>query len=59
VVVVPELPITRSGKIHRRAVRAWLADGDAGDLSSLDNPESEKAIRLVSREVFGSEELKV
>jgi acetyl-CoA synthetase len=54
VVIVPELPITRSGKIHRRAVRAWLAGDDPGDLSSLENPRCESAIRAAGREAFGS-----
>jgi len=52
VVSVPELPITRSGKIHRRAVRAWLSDVDAGDLSSLQNPECESGIREAGRKMF-------
>jgi acetyl-CoA synthetase len=45
VVSVPELPLTRSGKLHRRALRAWLADDDAGDLSTLQNPDTESAVR--------------
>lgn len=44
VVAVPELPLTRSGKVHRRAVRGWLARTDPGDLSNLDNPSAEAAI---------------
>ena len=52
VVIVPELPITRSGKIHRRAVRAWLAGDDPGDLSSLENPDCETEIRAAGREAF-------
>lgn len=43
VVVVDALPITRSGKVHRRAVRAWLLGVDPGDLSTLDSTEAESA----------------
>jgi acetyl-CoA synthetase len=46
VVFVEELPKTRSAKIVRRAVRAVAMDGDAGDLSSLENPASLEAIRV-------------
>jgi acetyl-CoA synthetase len=49
VVVVRELPVTRSGKIHRRAVRAWLSGADPGDLSSLENPACGDAIRAAGR----------
>jgi acetyl-CoA synthetase len=55
VVVVRELPITRNGKIHRRAVRAWLSDSDAGDLSSLENPECEDEIRVAGRQAFAGD----
>ena len=48
VLVVPALPRTRSGKIHRRAVRAWATGASGGDLSSLDNPEAEIGIRLAA-----------
>jgi acetyl-CoA synthetase len=44
VLVVPDLPRTRSGKIHRRAVRGWVGGEDPGDLSSVDNVESAEAI---------------
>jgi acetyl-CoA synthetase len=44
VVPVDELPLSRSGKVHRRALRAWLAGTDAGDLSTLANPESARAV---------------
>ena len=40
VVFVPALPKTRSAKIVRRAVRAAVLGQDAGDLSSVENPES-------------------
>jgi acetyl-CoA synthetase len=48
VLVVPDLPRTRSGKVHRRAVRAWVTGSDAGDLSSLENPEAEVGVRLAA-----------
>ena len=37
---VRQLPKTRSAKIMRRAVRARALGEDAGDLSSLENPEA-------------------
>ena len=37
---VQQLPKTRSAKIMRRAVRARALGEDAGDLSSLENPEA-------------------
>jgi acetyl-CoA synthetase len=40
VVFVAALPKTRSAKIVRRAVRARALGEDAGDLSSVENPES-------------------
>jgi acetyl-CoA synthetase len=39
VVFVSALPKTRSAKIVRRAVRATALGADAGDLSTLENPE--------------------
>ncbi len=44
VVVVPELPRTRSGKIMRRVARAAWLGLEPGDLSSLENPSSVTAI---------------
>lgn len=44
VVTVPDIPLTRSGKVHRRAVRGWMSGVDPGDLSNLNNPESREAI---------------
>jgi len=55
VVVVDELPITRNAKVHRRAIRAWLTQTDPGDLSNLDNPSAEKAIRDLADGVAGGE----
>jgi acetyl-CoA synthetase len=37
---VAQLPKTRSAKIMRRAVRARALGEDAGDLSSLENPDA-------------------
>jgi acetyl-CoA synthetase len=47
VLVVPELPRTRSAKILRRAIRATVTGTEAGDLSSLENPGSLDSIREV------------
>ncbi|HET8746982.1 MAG TPA: AMP-binding protein [Ramlibacter sp.] len=45
VALVPDLPRTRNMKVMRRVIRAaWLGE-DAGDLSTLVNPESVQAIR--------------
>jgi acetyl-CoA synthetase len=46
VLVVDDIPLSRSGKVHRRAVRAWLTDTDPGDLSTVANIESKEAIVL-------------
>jgi acetyl-CoA synthetase len=45
VVLVRELPRTRSAKILRRAIRATVSGEDPGDLSSLENPTAIDAIR--------------
>jgi acetyl-CoA synthetase len=45
VLFVPALPKTRSAKIVRRAVRATALGTDAGDLSTLENPDALEAIR--------------
>jgi acetyl-CoA synthetase len=48
-VFVPDLPRTRNMKLMRRVVRsAWLGE-DAGDLSTLVNPEAVQAIRAARR----------
>ena len=44
VVLVSELPRTRSGKIMRRVVRAAWLGGEPGDLSSLENSTSIQGI---------------
>ena len=45
VLLVRELPKTRSGKIMRRVIRGIYLGGDTGDLSSLENPSSLDEIR--------------
>lgn len=46
---VAELPKTRNGKVLRRAMRAAYLDREAGDLSSLENPDSVEAIRELGK----------
>lgn len=45
IVLCADLPKTRNMKIMRRVVRAALLGQDAGDLSSLVNPEAVEALR--------------
>jgi acetyl-CoA synthetase len=45
VLLVRELPKTRSGKIMRRVIRGIYLGSDTGDLSSLENPSSLDEIR--------------
>jgi acetyl-CoA synthetase len=45
VVIVPDMPKTRSGKIMRRVLGAISNDEDAGDISTLANPEVVDEIR--------------
>src|SRR5207248_2146770 len=45
VLLVRELPKTRSGKIMRRVIRGIYLGSDTGDLSSLENPTSLDEIR--------------
>jgi acetyl-CoA synthetase len=39
VVIVPDMPETRSGKIMRRVLAAISSGEDPGDVSTLANPE--------------------
>jgi len=39
------VPLTRSGKVHRRALRSWIQGVPPGDLSNLLNPGSEVSIK--------------
>jgi acetyl-CoA synthetase len=45
VVVVPQLPKTRSGKVMRRVARAAYLGLDPGDISALEDPSAIDAIR--------------
>jgi acetyl-CoA synthetase len=45
VAAIDEIPLTRSGKVHRRALRSWIKGVPPGDLSNLLNPDSETSIR--------------
>ncbi len=51
VVVGDEMPITRSGKVHRRAARAWLLGVDPGDLSTLDSLDAQPAFHRGGRQL--------
>jgi acetyl-CoA synthetase len=48
VVVVPQLPKTRSGKVMRRVARAAYLGVDPGDLSALEDPLAVEAIRALA-----------
>ncbi len=50
---VSALPKTRSAKIVRRAVRARALREDAGDLSTLENPECSRRSRVSSDRLQG------
>ena len=47
--VVPALPKTRSGKVMRRVARAAYLGLDPGDVSSLDDAHSVRAIEDLAR----------
>lgn len=49
IVFVADLPKTRSMKVMRRTIRAALTGENAGDLSSLVNPESLDGLRAAER----------
>ena len=44
VVIVDELPLTLSSKIHRRVLRSWILDIPPGDISNLANPGAQSGI---------------
>jgi acetyl-CoA synthetase len=48
VVIVPDMPKTRSGKIMRRVLGAISNKEDAGDISTLANPEIVEEIRKMA-----------
>jgi acyl-CoA synthetase (AMP-forming)/AMP-acid ligase II len=45
IMIVPDMPKTRSGKIIRRVLAAISNNEDAGDISTLANPEIVEEIR--------------
>jgi acetyl-CoA synthetase len=45
VVIVPDMPKTRAGKIMRRVLAAISNNEDVGDISTLANPEIVDEIR--------------
>jgi len=47
VMIVPDMPKTRSGKIMRRVLAAISNNEDAGDISTLANPEIVEEIRQI------------
>ena len=49
VLIVPDMPKTRSGKIMRRVLAAISNDEDAGDISTLANPEVVDQIRAAKK----------
>ncbi|WP_249363026.1 AMP-binding protein [Burkholderia sp. 4M9327F10] len=49
VVIVPDMPKTRSGKIMRRALAAISNHQDPGDVSTLANPEIVEQIKELAR----------
>lgn len=46
---VKDLPKTRNAKVMRRAIKAAYLNKDAGDLSSLENPQAVEAIRELNK----------
>ncbi len=46
VIIVPQLPKTRSSKIMRRVIRSAYSGMPKGDISSIVNPESIDEIEL-------------
>jgi acetyl-CoA synthetase len=57
VVIVPDMPKTRSGKIMRRVLAAISNGQDPGDVSTLANPEVVDRIKeLVKKQAIAAEE---
>ena len=48
-IIVPDMPKTRSGKIMRRVLAAISNKQDPGDVSTLANPEVVDRIRELGR----------
>jgi len=49
VIIVPDMPKTRSGKIMRRVLAAISSNQDPGDVSTLANPEVVDTIRELAK----------
>lgn len=49
---VDDLPKTRNAKVMRRAIKAGFLNKDAGDLSSLENPQTVDAIREIGKKFY-------
>jgi acetyl-CoA synthetase len=47
--IVPDMPKTRSGKIMRRVLAAVSGGRDAGDVSTLANPEVVDELRRLAK----------
>ena len=47
--IVPDMPKTRSGKIMRRVLAAISSGQDAGDVSTLANPEVVDELRRMAK----------
>jgi acyl-coenzyme A synthetase/AMP-(fatty) acid ligase len=54
IIAINELPTTHSGKIVRRLLRALVADGPLGDLSTLSNPGCVDGLRKSVKDALGS-----
>ena len=48
--IVPDMPKTRSGKIMRRVLAAVSSGQDAGDVSTLANPEVVDELRRMAKQ---------
>ncbi|MCP5116507.1 MAG: AMP-binding protein [bacterium] len=49
VLIVPELPLTLSNKVHRRVLRCWLTGEEPGNLINLANPGIRPTIEAAAR----------
>jgi acetyl-CoA synthetase len=45
VILIEDLPKTRSGKIMRRILKSLIKNAPVGDITTLQNPESVQAIK--------------
>ena len=53
ILLVPDLPRTRSGKIMRRVIKAVALGRDPGDVTTLENPEAVEAVRKAVESIKG------